>query len=62
MGVQIIGERPFLIMEPVLPNQDGRQSLKDYLDVRLSLEQILNWSIQFCYGMEFIRDQGIKAH
>lgn len=62
MGVQIIGERPFLIMEPVLPNQDGRQSLKDYLDVRLSLEQVLNWSIQFCYGMEFIRDQGIKAH
>ena len=62
MGVQIIGGRPFLIMEPVLPNQDGRQSLKDYLDVKLSFEQILNWSIQFCYGMEFINKHGIKAH
>ena len=62
MGVQIIGERPFLIMEPILPNQDGRQSLKDYFDTELSLEQILNWSIQFCYGMEFIHEHGIKAH
>ena len=62
VGVQIIGGRPFLIMEPVLPNQDGRQSLKDYLDVKLSFEQILNWSIQFCHGMEFINKHGIKAH
>lgn len=62
MGVQIIEERPFLIMEPILPNQEGRQSLKDYFNVKLSLKQILNWSIQFCYGMEFIQKQGIKAH
>lgn len=62
MGVQIIEERPFLIMEPVLPNEDGRQSLKDYLNLKLSFEQILDWSIQFCYGMEFINEHGIKAH
>ena len=62
MGVQIIDERPFLIMEPILPNQDGRQSLNDYLDEKLSFEQILNWSIQFCYGMEFINEHEIKAH
>ena len=37
MGVQIIEERPFLIMEPILPNQEGRQSLKDYFNVKLSL-------------------------
>lgn len=62
MGVQIIDERPFLIMEPILPNQEGRQSLKDYLDLKLSFGQILNWSIQLCYGMEFIYEHEIKAH
>lgn len=62
MGVQIIEERPFLIMEPILPNEEGRQSLKDYLNLKLSFEQILDWSIQFCYGMEFINEHGIKAH
>lgn len=62
VGVQFIDGRPFLIMEPILPNENGRQSLNDYFDVKLSLEQILNWSIQFCYGMEFIQKQGIKAH
>ena len=29
IGVQIIDKRPFLAMEPILPNEEGRQSLKD---------------------------------
>ena len=61
-SVEVINQRPFLVMEPILPNNEGRQSLKDYFNLNLSLEQILDWSIQFCYGMEFINDNGIKYH
>lgn len=61
-SVEVIKQRPFLVMEPILPNNEGRQSLKDYFNLNLSLEQILDWSIQFCYGMEFINDNGIKYH
>ena len=61
-SVEVIKQRPFLVMEPILPNNEGRQSLKDYFNLNLSLEQILDWSIQFCYGMEFINDKGIKYH
>ena len=39
-----------------------RQCLDDYFDLGLSLEQILDWSIQFCYGMEFINENGIEYH
>lgn len=61
-GVQIIGDRPFLAMEPILHNEEGRQSLKDYLNVKLSMEQKIDWLIQICYGMEFINSEEIKSH
>lgn len=62
IGVQVIDKRPFLVMEPILPNEDGRQSLKDYFNEKLSLEQRIDWLIQICYGMEFINSEGIKCH
>lgn len=62
IGVQMIDNRPFLAMEPILPNEEGRQSLKDYLDEKLSAEQKIDWLIQICYGMEFINSEGIKSH
>ena len=57
----IIGERPFLILEPIVP-VNGKQTLKHYLHDPLNLKQILDWSIQFCHGMEFVNDSGIKVH
>ena len=57
----IIDERPFLILEPIVP-VNGKQTLKHYLHDPLTLKQILDWSIQFCHGMEFINDSGIKVH
>lgn len=62
IGVQMIDNRPFLAMEPVLPNEEGRQSLKDYLGEKLSAEQKIDWLIQICHGMEYINSQGIKSH
>ena len=57
----IIDERPFLVLEPIVPI-NGKQSLKHYLYEPLDLKQILDWSIQFCHGMEFVNNSGIKVH
>ena len=62
IGVQMIEDRPFLAMEPILPNAEGRQSLRDYLNEKLSTEQKIDWLIQICYGMEFINSEGIESH
>lgn len=61
-GVEKIDGRHFLVMEPILTNEDGRRTLKDYFSTDLSLEQILDWSIQICHGMEFINNEGIKSY
>lgn len=50
--------RPYLLMEPILPDCDGKQKLTDFMDINLSEIQILNWCIQFCYAMEYVSNQG----
>ncbi|WP_042701844.1 serine/threonine-protein kinase [Methanobrevibacter arboriphilus] len=61
-GFVNINNKPFLAMEPILSNQEGKHTLKDFLKENLSLSQILDWSIQFCHGMEHINSKGIIAH
>lgn len=50
--------RPYLLMEPVFPDEFGRQNLADFMDDNLNEEQILIWSIQFCYAMDYVNQQG----
>lgn len=57
----VFDDRSFLFLEPIIPI-NGKQSLKHYLQDPLDLKQILDWSIQFCHGMEFINASGIKVH
>ncbi len=58
---EIIEDRPFLFLEPILPF-NNKQKLNHYFNDPLTLKQILDWSIQFCHGMEFINKSGIKVH
>ena len=50
--------RPYLLMEPIFPDEDGKQNLTDFMDINLSEMQILKWCIQFCYAMEYVSNQG----
>ena len=50
--------RPYLLMEPIFPDEDGKQNLTDFMDINLSEMQILKWCIQFCYTMEYVSNQG----
>lgn len=51
-------KRPYLLMEPVFPDEYGRQSLADFMSNDLSEEQTLMWAIQFCYAMQYVNEQG----
>ena len=50
--------RPYLLMEPIFPDEEGKQNLKDFMDDNLNETQILKWCIQFCYAMEYVSNQG----
>lgn len=57
--------RLFVAMDFVAPDERGRVSIEDHI-VRsrgpLDTKQILEWSIQFCYGMEYANTHGIRVH
>lgn len=50
--------RPYLLMEPIFPDEFGRQNLNDFMGDDLSEEQALIWAIQFCYAMDYVNQQG----
>jgi len=61
--VDKISDRLFIAMEYIAPDEQGLNSLDDYLRCRPpDLAQTLRWSIQFCYGMEYAYSKGIRAH
>lgn len=53
---------PYISMEYIAPDILGRNTLSHYLHLPVSLERVLKWSIQFCYGMEHTHSQGISCH
>jgi tetratricopeptide (TPR) repeat protein/tRNA A-37 threonylcarbamoyl transferase component Bud32 len=61
--VEEIDRRLFIVMEYIVPNQQGLNSLDGYLRARpLEFAQSLRWSIQFCYGMEYVYSRGVQSH
>ncbi|MBE6512113.1 MAG: tetratricopeptide repeat protein [Methanobrevibacter olleyae] len=53
--------RHFLMLEAICP-ENGKQSLTDYLNDDLDELTVIDWGIQFAYGMEYAHSHGIKAH
>lgn len=51
--------RPYLLMEPILPNERNHLTLTEYIESEdISEEQILKWCIQFCNAMEYVNQKG----
>lgn len=52
-------KRPYLLMEPILPNEQNHLTLTEYIESEdISEEQILKWCIQFCNAMEYVNQKG----
>jgi len=59
--VEKIDGRLFIVLEYVAPDNQGRNTLTHYIG-NISLPEILKFSIQFCYGMEYAYSKGVDAH
>ena len=61
--VDFYGIRPYLVMEYIAPNAEGKNTLTHFLDCSpLPLNTTLDWAIQFCYGMEHAYSKGLVCH
>lgn len=61
--VDEINKRLVIVMEYITKDEKGRNSLNDYIGGEsISIENILKWSIEFCFGMEYANRHGIKYH
>lgn len=88
----IFDDRPFILLEPIVPDDKGRNTLEHYIETDIAesqliemvlqdlfpefkrgkkityinplfLEvQVLDWSIQFCHGMEYAKSKGVTPH
>lgn len=54
--------RMFVGCEFIAPDEGGRNTLTHHLKGTISLKQALEWSIQFCHGMEHARSRGVTPH
>lgn len=62
-GAQWIDLQLFILAEYIQSNENGRNILTDYLkNDKISYENIIKWSVQFCYGMEHAVNCGLIAH
>jgi serine/threonine protein kinase len=61
--VNEINEQLFVGAEYVSPDDYKRNSITDYLKQGgTSMQNIIKWAIQFCYGMEYAISKGLKTH
>jgi len=65
--IEVLDNRPYIVLEYIPPHEgpephSKRNTLTHYLDDVISLEQVLDWAIQFCYGMEHATQHGLLAH
>ena len=58
-----IDQQLFIAAEYIEPDDQGRNTLSDFLQVgQLRVEIVLNWAAQFCYAMQYSLDNGILCH
>jgi len=61
--VDEISGRLYIEMEYIAPNEEGLNSLEDYLQRQPpDLVQSLYWAIHICHGMEYAYSKGVRAH
>ena len=61
--VDEINEKLFIGAEYIEPDEYGRNTITDYLKQgRVSNQNIIKWTAQFCYGMNQAISRGIKVH
>lgn len=61
--VDEINEQLFIGAEYIPPDENNRNTIYDYLkEGGTSTQNIVKWTAQFCYGMEYAILKGLKSH
>lgn len=61
--VREIDGQIYIAAEYISPDEDGRNTLTHFLNTGLlKIEVVLQWSAQFCYGMDYARANGVLVH
>jgi eukaryotic-like serine/threonine-protein kinase len=61
--VNEINEQLYIGAEFISPDEYGRNTITHYLNQGgTSFQNIIRWTAQFCYGMEFAISKGLKVH
>ena len=63
LWVQEIDETLYIAAEYIAPNDEGRNTVQDYIPiVERSPSIIIRWACQFCDGMSHALSKGMRAH
>ena len=61
--IEELAGRLYIGMEYIEPDARGLNSMEGYLrEAPPDLKQSLRWAIQFCHGMEYAHQKGIRCH
>ncbi|MBF0319876.1 MAG: tetratricopeptide repeat protein [Nitrospirae bacterium] len=56
------GYRQFIECEFIAPDKYGRNTLYQFMKPQMELRDVLRWSLQFCFGMEYSASKGMPVH
>lgn len=61
---ELIDDTLYIAADYIPPDDTGKNTLTDYInDSRIvSNQQIISWSVQFVYAMQFAQQKGVRAH
>lgn len=61
--VRELDGQTYIAAEYISPDEDGRNTLTHFLNAGLlKMEVVLQWAVQFCYGMDYARANGVLVH
>lgn len=61
--VDEVNEQLFIAAEYIAPDENKRNTITDFLKQSgVSTQNIIKWTAQFCYGMEYAISKGLKSH
>lgn len=61
--VRELDGQTYIAAEYISPDEDGRNTLTHFLNAGLlKIEVVLQWAVQFCYGMDYARANGVLVH
>ncbi len=57
-----IDERPYIALDYIAPDKEGKNILTQFMTTPITMKRILKWCLQICHAMEYAQSKGITPH